>query len=199
MDMLVNLIRIVTAVITPLSAIAFAFVTALRVAKDRGELPGEGQLCLRCEGSGRGAKGHFYYTENINNSRDHSVWRQLSSNDSPVLGEESHFICDRCAFRYIRSEIFQLFLMVLPYPVYLYVIVSMFAENGIFANFLIETLLVVLSVSGFVSALDLLRAVQFGKTPLAEARDRVAICERKNTLGKKFNYYTRLEFAQLKK
>jgi hypothetical protein len=199
MDIVNNLIRILTVVIAPIIAIVFAILTAVKVAKDRGMPPEEEQHCLRCEGSGTGAEGHFYFTENIGSPRERSFRRQSASGDILIMGDESYFICDRCAFRYIRNEIIQLILMVLSYPFYLYVIVPMFAEQGVFANFLIETLLVVLSISGFISAVDLYRAVQLGESPLAEARDRVVIQERKQALGKKFSYYTRLGISQLKK
>ncbi len=199
MKILVNLIRILTAVIAPLGALALAALTAVRVSKDKGNPPDEGQGCLRCERVAGGAEGRFYYTESIGNPRERSARVQMSPKDTPILGDEAHFICDHCANRYIRNEIFQLILMVLPYPFYLYVITPMFAESGIFADFLIETLLIVLSVSGFISALDLFRAVQSGDSPLAEARDRVAIHERKEALGKKFSYYTRKGISQLKK
>jgi hypothetical protein len=199
MDVVIFLIRILTAVVAPIATIVFAILTAVTVAKDKGIPPGGDRHCLRCEGSGLGAEAHFHFTETLSSLRDRSVSRRPTPNGISVLGDETHFICDRCAFRYIRNEIIQLILMVLSYPFYLYVIVPMFAEQGVFANFLIETLLVVLSISGFISAMDLYRAVQLGESPLAEARDRVAINERKNALGKKFNYYTRIGLSRLKK
>jgi hypothetical protein len=199
MDVLVKLIRILTAVISPLSVFLIAGLTACKASKDKGRLSEESQHCLRCGGSARGAEGHFYFTEKIGSGRERAFGKQLAPGDTPILGNETYFICDRCAFRFIRNEIFQLVLMILPYPLYLVVIVPMFAETSIFANFLIETLLVVLSVGGFVSILDLFRAVRYGESPLGEARDRVAIHERKNALGKKFSYYTRMGISQLKK
>jgi len=198
MDFVINLIRIITAIIVPIFAVVFTALTALKVGKAKGTLPEEGGHCLRCGEPKKGAEGQFYYTENLGNARERFAKRQLIPGNAPILGSETYFVCDKCAYRYIRNEILQMVLMVLSYPLYLYFIIPVFAENGVFANFLIETLLVVLSVGGFISAFDLYRAVRSGETPLAEARDRVAIHERKTALGKKFSYYTRMGFSHLK-
>jgi len=198
MDFMINLIRIITAIITPTFVVGFTALTAIKIVKTEGDLPEEGQQCLRCGESKKGAEGRFFYTENLGNARERIAKRQLIPGNAPILGSESYFVCDKCAYRYIRNEILQMVLMVLPYPLYLYFIIPTFAENGVFANFLIETLLVVLSVGGFFSALDLYRAVHSSKTPLAEARDRVAIHERKTALGKKFSYYTRMGISHIK-
>jgi len=198
MDFVLTTIRILTAIVAPVGAVVLVILTLLRLRQDEGETPEEGQVCLRCEKAHQGDEGQFQYTESVGNARERAAKKQLTPSDTPILGAEIHFICDHCARRYVRNEIIQLILMVLPYPIYLYIIIPVFAENGIFASFLIETLLVVLSVAGVTSAFDLFRAVHKGKVPLAEARDRVAINERKNVLGKKFSYYTRIT-TQLKK
>lgn len=199
MDILIGIIRILTAVISPAAVVCLIVLTAFKVRGDKGEAPENEQKCLRCGESQPGAEGQFHYTENIGNARERSLRKQLTLSNTTILGSESHFICDRCARRYILNECLQLILMVLPYPLYVYLIIPMFAENGVFANFLIETLLIVLSVGGFTSAFDLFRAVRSGKTPLTEARDRVAIQKRRGALGKKFSYYTRAGITHLEK
>lgn len=113
--------------------------------------------------------------------------------DIQILGSESHFVCNHCAHHYIRNEILQHILMVIAYPIYLYLFIPIFGGNGVFADFLIQTLLVVLSVAGTTSALTQYFAVSQGEDPLSEARDHVAINERKNILGKKFSYYSRMK------
>jgi hypothetical protein len=199
MTLLINILRILTAVVLPVLAIVFSILTLLKVRKEQGSAPEAGQACLRCSASHKGGVGQFHYSTSIGNARERAAREQLKPQDTPILGSETHFICDRCAKRAIRNEIFQIFLMILPYPLYLYVILPAFAENGIIANFLIETLLVVLSAAGATSAYDLFRAVNVGSTPLTEARDRVAINQRKQVLGKKFSYYTRMGSTHLQK
>lgn len=199
MALIIDIIRILTAVAVPVLATVLSILTLLQVRKEQGSAPEAGQTCLRCSASHKGGMGEFHYSESIGNARERAAREQLKPQDTQILGSETHFICDRCAQRAIRNEIFQIFLMILPYPLYLYVILPAFAENGIFANFLIETLLVVLSVAGATSAYDLFRAVRVGSTPLTEARDRVAINQRKQALGKKFSYYTRMGSTHLQK
>lgn len=195
MSLILNIFRGLTAIIAPLTAVILSALTLIAVDQEEGDLPQGEQNCIRCGKSRRGAKGTFQFTENNSSTRPRAASNQLTPSDNPVLGSESHFVCDRCARRNIRNEIFQHMLMVVPYPIYLYVIIPLFLNNGNFASFLIETLLVVLSVAGVSAALELYRSVQKGETPLAEARDRVVIKQRKNTLGKKFTYYTRLDRA----
>lgn len=199
MNFVINLLRIITAIIAPISAFVLTILSAIKVSKAEGSLPEDGQHCLRCGEVRKGAEGSFYYTENLGNARERFAKRQLIPGDAPILGPELYFVCDQCARRYIRNEMLQMVLMVLPYPLYLYLIIPFFAENGIFANFLIETLLVVLSVGGLISAFDLFRAIRSGETPLAEGRDCVAIHKRKTALGKKFSYYTRTGISHIKK
>lgn len=199
MHLIINIIRIFTAVIAPVLAVVLSALTLIKTHQDQGAPPQEGQDCLRCGEAREGAPGQFHYTESIGNARERAAQKQLNPKNTPILGSETHFVCDRCAQRFIRNEIFQALVMILPYPIYLYVIIPLFAENGIFANFLIETLLVVLSVAGATAAYDLYRAVQLAKAPLGEARDRVAINQRKQTLGKSFSYYTRRGATHLQK
>ena len=199
MNFIITLIRILTAVAAPLLAIVLAVLTLLKTRKIRGHDAEEGQACLRCGQTRSGDSGQFHYTESIGNARERAAQKQLTPRDTPILGSETHFICDPCAQRFIRLEVVQILLMALPYPLYLYVIIPLFPGSGIFANFLIETLLVVLSLAGATAAFDLYRAVRMGRTPLTEARDRVAINQRKKTLGKKFSYYTRMGTTHLQK
>lgn len=197
MDLLLTLIRIVTAIIAPLVALALIILTYVRLRGIKGEPAEEGQSCLRCERTDPGGVGLFHYAESVGDARDRAAKKQLTPTSTPILGSETHFICDACARRYIRTETIQIILLMLPYPLYLYVIIPLFAENGVFANFLIETMLVVLSVAAFTSVFDLFRAVRKGADPLAEARDRVAIGERKRFLGKQFSYYTQMGSSHL--
>jgi len=199
MNLINTIMRILAAIVAPAVAIVLSALTILKTRKDQGNKPEEGQECLRCGEARHGAPGQFHYTESIGSARERAAQKQLTPKDTPILGTETHFVCDQCAQRTIRNEILQILLMVLPFPLYLYVIIPLFAENGIFANFLIETLLVVLSVAGATAAFDLFRAVRKGRAPLTEARDRVAINQRKKALGKKFSYYTRMGSTHLQK
>ncbi len=199
MSLIIDIIRLLTAAVAPALAVIFSILTLLKTRQGQGSPPEEGQTCLRCSEARQGASGQFHYTESIGNARERAAQKQLNLKDTPILGSETHFVCDRCAQRFIRSEIFQILLMTLPYPFYRFVLLPLVFENGLFANFLIETLLVVLSLAGATAAYDLYRAVRRGPTPLAEARDRVAINQRKPTLGKKFSYYTRMGSAHLQK
>ncbi len=81
--------------------------------------------------------------------------------------------------------------MVLSYPLYLYVILPNVAPDGLFASVGVEIILIILSLSGLIAAMDLYRAIRQGSTALDEGRDRVAIGKRRRQLGKKFSYYTR--------
>jgi len=199
MKILLNIIRILIAVIAPAAVVCLTTLITLRIRKDEGQAPEDAQKCLRCGESRTGAEGQLHYTENFNSARERSIRKQLTLSKTTALGSETHFICDRCAHRYIMNENLQLILMALPYPLYIFIIVPLFAQNGVFANFLVETLLIVLSVGGFISSLDLFRAVCGGVSPLSDARDHVAIQQRKQDLGKNFNYYTRVGMTHLKK
>jgi hypothetical protein len=108
-------------------------------------------------------------------------------------------VCDTCAQRYLHNELIQLVLMAVAYPAYRYLILPAVAPNGFFANFLIETLLIILTFTALTAAFDLYRATQEGKTPLSEVRDRVAIAARKSELGKRFSFYTEMGAARLGK
>jgi hypothetical protein len=197
MGFILTIIRVLTAIVSPAAVILFTILTLIQLRHAGGNAPADGQSCVRCGESRVGDQGEFHYAEPVGNARERAASKQLTPKDTPILGSESHYVCDKCARRFIRNEIVQQILLVLPYPLYLYVIIPVFAKNGIFANFLIETLLVVLSVAGLTSAFDLYRAVRNGATPLAEARDRVAIAKRKNMLGKKFSYYSRMGAKKL--
>jgi len=199
MNLIIDIIRILTALAAPVLAIVLSALTLLKTCKIKGSAPEERQACLRCGESRQGAEGQFHYTESIGNARERAAEKQLTPKDTPILGSETHFVCDRCAQRFIWLEILQIFLMVLPYPLYRYMVVPLASGNGIFVNFLVETLLVVLSLAGTTAAFDLYRAARRSGSPLTEARDRVAINQRKKTLGKKFSYYTRLGTTQLHK
>ena len=199
MELLLTIIRVATAILAPIGVVVLAILTILRLRGGEGEPPEGGQTCLHCGKAEKGAIGEFHYTESIGNARERASQKQMSISDTPILGSESHFVCDPCARHFIRNEIIQLVLLAIPYPLYLYILIPLFAENGVFANFLIETMFVVLSVAAITSAFDLYRAVRRGETPLAEARDRVAINQRKAMLGKKFNYYTRMGISFIQK
>lgn len=196
---IIDIITILTAVVAPALAIVLSVLTLLKSHQVHGTPPEDGQACLCCGHSRTGAGGQFHYTESIGNARERAAQKQLNLKDTPILGSETHFVCDRCARRFIWLEILQILLMVLPYPLYLYVIVQPLPGNGNSSNILIETLLVVLVLGGLTAAFDLYRAARRGTTPLAEARDRVAIKQRKKALGKKFSYYTRMGQKQIQK
>jgi len=191
MDSVLNIIRIIIATVPPAAVVCLVILTIIRASRDEGQVPKEDQKCIRCGESRSGGEGQFHYTESLGNPRERSLKKQLTLSSTPILGSETHFVCDRCSRRYIWNESLQLVLMVLPYPLYLFLVVPLFGENGVYANFLTETLLIVLTIGSLVSAFDLFNAVRHGEAPLAEARDSVAIHVRKKVLGKKFSYYTR--------
>lgn len=196
MSLILNIFRGITAIIAPLSAIILSALTLTAVKQEEDNLQQGEEKCIHCGRSRNGAEGKFHYSESNINARPRPARKQSSPSESPILGSESHFVCDHCARRNICNEIIQLILMVIPYPLYLYVMIPYIGNIGALAGFLIETLLIVLSVAGVSSAFGLYRSAQEAETPLAEARDRVAISQRKNTLGKKFSYYTRLDGQQ---
>ena len=199
MDILVTLIRILAAVLAPLSAIVLSFLAYKKARGHQGDTVPEGQVCIQCGEARDGGQGYFHYTEDIGNPRERVVKNQLTPSEEDILGSEEHFVCDQCAQRYIRNEAIQQVLIALLYPFYLFVLSPLFFDIGFFAGFLIESFLLVLAVAGAVAAIDLYRGVRRGYTPLAEARDRTAIKERKKSLGKGFSYFTRMGTTKLKK
>jgi hypothetical protein len=199
MGFIVSVLRIMTAIVFPLAAIVFCVLTLIVSRKTSGFEPEQGQLCVRCGQHQDGMMAHFHYAESVGNARERAAKKQLLPSDTPMLGAEEHFVCDQCANRYILLEVIQVLLMILLYPLYLYVIPPIFVENGILNNFLIETLLIVLAVVGTISAYDMFRATRAGERALDEARDRVAINTRKRKLGKKFSYYTRIGYNHLQR
>ena len=54
------------------------------------------------------------------------------------------------------SEMLQHLLLALPYPIYLFILQPLVAPAGFLTGFLFETLMVMLSLSGLIAALDLL-------------------------------------------
>lgn len=197
MDTVLTFIRIILAIIAPLAAVILLILAHLKLRGVMGEAPEEDETCLRCGKPENGGIGQIYYAESVGSPRDRASKKQFSLADTPILGSETHFICDHCAKRFIRNETVQIILLSLPYALYLYLIIPLFAKNGVYANFLIETLLVVVSIAAFTSAYDFYNAVRNGETPLAEARDRVVIGKRRAFLGKKFSYYTRIGVSHL--
>lgn len=193
MTLLLTIIQILTAIIAPTATIVLAGLIIFHTTSNQDKsIPSEG-ICLRCGKSRKGAKGHFKYSANKDSSQKNQTSKNTEKEDNPILGTESHFVCNHCAHRYIRNEILQHILMVIAYPIYLYLFIPIFGRNGVFADFLIQTLLIVLSVAGTTSAVNQYFAVYKGEGPLSEARDHVAINERKDFLGKKFGYYSRMK------
>lgn len=199
MDILLNIIRIIAAVFLPIGALYLIILTLTKTRQAQGKIPKENETCIRCGEVKRGDTAKFFFTEALGNPRERTANKKLLPSDTTILGSETHFVCDRCARRHIHSEILQTILMILPYPLYLYVIIPLFAQNGVFANFLIETLLVVLSIAGAIAAFDLYQAIRAAPDILTEARDRVAIDQRKEKLGKGFSYYSRLGKTHLER
>lgn len=191
MDFFFLVIRFITAVIMPISAVVISYLTIRIIKQGSGDLAAGGQTCRRCGQSREGAKGEFHYTENIGSPRQQMARGHSIITEESILGSEEHFICDHCAHRYMVIEILQQVLVVIPYPLYLFVIVPLILRNGASTNFLIEIFLLIFSLAGAASAWNLYRATRKADTPLAEARDRVAIQERKKTLGKDYSYFTR--------
>jgi hypothetical protein len=197
MDIILTIIRLLTAVVSPLATLAFIILIMAQLRGATGRPPAEDETCLRCGASLSGGEGQFHFAESVGNARERAATQQYGAAKNPILGSETHFVCDGCARRYLRNEIAQMIALALPYPLFLYVLLPLLFPGGIFASFLIETLLIVLSVSGLIAAYDLYRAVRNGQTPLDEARDRVAIGVRRDSLGKKLSYYSRNGLRQL--
>ena len=199
MAILLTIFRSVTALAIPLAAIILTALTALQLRGASGALAGAGDACLRCGKNAPGGEGQFHYTEPIGNARERAAKQQFTAAANPILGSESHYVCDHCALRYLRGQMLQHVLLVLPYPIFLYAFIPLVAPNGFLTSFLVETLLAVLAISGLVAAFDLYRAIRQSGTLLDEARDRVAIGERQKQLGKKLSYYSRRGMGQLYK
>jgi hypothetical protein len=199
MDLILTILRILTAVVAPISAVIFVILSLVRLRQAQGRPPKNEELCLRCGQARKGGDAQFHYTDSTMAAGEQTAKRKLLPSEKEILGSETHFVCDHCARRALRNEIGQVFLMMLPYPLYLYLIVPLFLEGRTFANFLIETLLVVMAVIGVTTAYYLFRTTHKGQTPLTEGRDQLAIYLRKSALGKKLNYYTRFGSARLKK
>lgn len=198
MQIVLTLIRIIAAILVPLVALVLSILTFSIMKDESGREPEPGQQCLRCGVSRIGANGRFHFLQDDGNSHDNPNLNQRIPVRPKFVLTEKHFICDHCAQRYLRNEVLQGLFMVTLYPLY-YVILQAFENSGLRANFLIETLLIVLSLAGVTSIFELFRAARAEGTPLSEARDRVAIIKRKRELGKKFRYFTRSGKTQLKK
>lgn len=192
MTFVLTFIRILTAVVAPFLAVGLSILAAVHVRRYQKTTSHPASQCLRCRHTRPGSEAEFFFSARVGSLREITRKKHPIINQSPILGSETHFICDQCAGRYIHNEIIQQTLMSLAYPGYLFVLIPLFFQNGVFANFLIETLLVVMALAGATAAFDLYRAVKSGQAPLSEARDRVAIFERKKTLGKQYDYFTRL-------
>jgi hypothetical protein len=199
MNVFLQIVRILVALLMPISAIAFSYQTLRRVKGEPTDVVLAVQPCLQCRKTREGANGEFTYTKKIGSPRERVRKEQPYLLETTVLGGESHFVCDVCARRYLRNEALLLILLAIPYPVFLFVIVPIFVDDTLFTHALLEIVLLLLSVAGGALAVDLYRAVGAGETPLAEARDRVAIQGRKKQLGSGLSYFTRCGMRYLKK
>lgn len=191
MALFFTFIRILIAVASPLTVIIFTVLTLAQLKGASGLPAAEGETCLRCDKNQPGAEGQFHYTEPVGNARERAARQQFSADSTPLLGSETHFICDKCARGYLWGQVLQHLFIVLCYPLYRYAILPLLAPDGLFASVGVEIILIILSFSGLVASLDLYHAVRLGKTALDEGRDRVAIGKRRRQLGKKFSYYSR--------
>jgi hypothetical protein len=198
MSVFINLVRYAIAILMPTGAVALSYLTYRLFKKDQASQNGETRTCLNCSQTRRGAFGQFFYTKDRVRSRQREIKDQIVKPPDEILGSESHFICDPCARKYLRNEIRGQVLMAFSYPLYLFVVVPLFVRDGSFSNFLFEILLVFFSIGGAVSAIDLYRTTRAAETPLAEARDRLAVGQRKNSLGKNYSYFTRVGGRNLK-
>lgn len=192
MENFIIVTRILTAIGAPIAAIVLSTLAILRARGTQGQQPKPDTHCLQCKKSTPGGQGEFAYSENLGSPRRQAFRNQLETGAKVILGSESHFICDSCASKYLLHQVLQVVVMIVPYPLYLYVILPLLGGTAFLANFLIETVLVIFVLAGATAAYDLFRTAREGKTPLAEMRDRLAIKLRKNTLGKKHQYHTRL-------
>lgn len=192
MENFIIVTRILTAIGAPIAAILLSILAILRAQAVQGQPPAPGTTCLQCSKAQPGDQGEFTYAENTGSPRRQAIQRQLDAKMVAVVGSESHFICDNCARKYLLRQVLQVVLMVLPYPLYLYGVMPLLGDSLFFANFLIETILVIFVLAGATAAYDLFRAAREGETPLSDMRDRAAIKQRKTVLGKQFTYHTRL-------
>jgi len=192
MDNFIILTRILTAIGAPIAAIVLSALAILRAQRDQGHPPPSSIYCLRCNKAQSGDLGQFHYSEAATSPKQRAFQRQLNPKEKDILGSESHFVCDTCARGYLLRQVLQVVLMVVPYPLYLYVVMPLLGDSAFFANFLIETVLVIFVLAGATAAYDLFRASREGETPLAEMRDRIAIKIQKTALGKQRKYVTRL-------
>jgi hypothetical protein len=199
MNNLLTIVRALTAILMLISAIAFSYLTLRRANNEHSDVIPEVQPCLRCGQTRVGALGTFTYTEKIGSPRERVRNEQPYMPETSILGTESHFVCDACARRHLWGETLTHILLVLPYPVYLFVIQPIFVNDLLFTYVLLEILLLLLSVAGGALALDLFRFVGAGETSLAEARDRVVIWQRKKQLGTGLSYFSRSGMRYLKK
>lgn len=199
MALFFTFIRILIATVSPLTVIVFTVLTLKQLRGASGLPAAENETCLRCGKTQPGAEGQFHYTEPVGNARERAAKQQFSSDSTPILGSETHFVCDKCARGYLWNQVLQHLFMVLCYPFYRYVILPLVAPGGLLASVGVEIILIILSFSGLVASLDLYHAVLHSTTALDEGRDRVAIEKRRRQLGKKFSYYSRSGMGQLHK
>jgi hypothetical protein len=47
MDVVIKILRVLTAVIVPVTGVALTLLTVIKVTQDKGKLPEEGRRCLR--------------------------------------------------------------------------------------------------------------------------------------------------------
>jgi hypothetical protein len=193
-----DLIRFFFAILAPSIALILVIRSLLHTRRVSGKAPQEDQPCIRCGQHNPGDIGQFLYSKAPGKLFRRSLMIQKLHKDAPILDSESHFVCNRCAHRQIALEILQIGVMLLPYPVYLYVILPLLAPSGGKSIFLIEALLVIFVLGGLIAAFGLFRAVRSGETPLSETRDRVAITVRMPVIGKHYNYFTRIGTLFLK-
>lgn len=199
MNTLLTSIRLFTAVLMPISAVTLSWLTRRIATQNTSNMLADQQACRQCGQIRQGADGQFTYTESIGSPRQRVKKKESFLPEAKILGSETHFVCDPCALGYLRNEMRLHILMVLAYPVYLFVIIPYFVNNGLLTNFLVEAFMALLAVAGTASAYELYQAIRAGDSPLGEARDRVAIRTRKSALGKGFSYFTRTGMRYLKK
>ncbi|MFU8826566.1 MAG: hypothetical protein ACNA70_03645 [Brevefilum sp.] len=152
--------------------------------------------CLKCGRSQPGSDACFAYTREAENLRQ-QIKSQTPRAKPNQVETETYFVCDSCAQRYWRWELIRQNLIGLSYPVYRLVTSMFMGQNRLFTNYLLEGLVMLLTLAGTLAAWNLYRALRAGQTPQTELRDRVAIEARKTTLGKGFGYYTRAGMRNL--
>jgi hypothetical protein len=199
MNVILQIIRILIALLMPISALAFSYLKLRRVNGVHTAEDLDIQPCLHCGQTRAGAHGEFTYTEKITSPRERVRKEQPYIPETVILGAESHFVCDVCARGYLHREALLHVLLAVLYPAYLFVILPNFVNDLGFTYILLEILLLLLSVAGGASAWERYLAVNTEETPLAEARDCVAIRSRKKQLGTGLSYFTRGGMRHLKK